>query len=77
MQIKRHKAKSPSWTWAIPCVDTLNLSNRYIPIDSQQQRQNFTQGGEGGIRTRGGGFSPRTHLAGEPNRPLWHLPRFT
>ncbi len=27
-----------------------------------------------GIRTRGGGFSPRTHLAGEPNRPLWHLP---
>jgi hypothetical protein len=31
-------------------------------------------GGEGGIRTRGGGLSPRTHLAGEPNRPLWHLP---
>ena len=56
------------------CADTLNFSNRYIKIDSQQQRQNFTQGGEGGIRTRGGGFSPRTHLAGEPNRPLWHLP---
>ena len=33
-----------------------------------------TSGGEGGIRTHGGGFSPRTHLAGEPNRPLWHLP---
>ncbi len=32
--------------------------------------------GEGGIRTRGGGLSPRTHLAGEPNRPLWHLPIF-
>jgi hypothetical protein len=31
-------------------------------------------GGEGGIRTRGGGFIPRTHLAGEPNQPLWHLP---
>ncbi len=30
--------------------------------------------GEEGIRTRGGGLSPRTHLAGEPNRPLWHLP---
>jgi hypothetical protein len=30
--------------------------------------------GEGGIRTRGGGLSPRTHLAGEPNQPLWHLP---
>ena len=34
----------------------------------------LVNGGEGGIRTRGGGFSPRTHLAGEPNRPLWHLP---
>lgn len=34
----------------------------------------MSSGGEGGIRTRGGGFSPRTHLAGEPNRPLWHLP---
>ena len=20
-------------------------------------------------------FNPSTHLAGEPNRPLWHLPR--
>jgi DNA invertase Pin-like site-specific DNA recombinase len=31
--------------------------------------------GEGGIRTHGRGLSPYTHLAGEPNRPLWHLPR--
>ena len=31
-------------------------------------------GGEGGIRTRGRGSSPDTHLAGEPIRPLWHLP---
>lgn len=30
--------------------------------------------GETGIRTLGGEFIPRTHLAGEPNRPLWHLP---
>ncbi len=34
----------------------------------------FFAGGKGGIRTRGGGLSPRTHLAGEPIQPLWHLP---
>jgi hypothetical protein len=57
------------------CATILHFSNCTSRlIDSPQQRPNFTQGGEGGIRTRGGGFSPRTHLAGEPNQPLWHLP---
>ncbi len=32
--------------------------------------------GEGGIRTAAEFLMPSTHLAGEPNRPLWHLPRF-
>ncbi len=31
-------------------------------------------GGEGGIRTLGGGFTPRNRLAGGPVRPLRHLP---
>ena len=30
--------------------------------------------GEGGIRTRGRGYSPDNRLAGDPIRPLWHLP---
>jgi hypothetical protein len=33
-------------------------------------------GGEGGIRTRGRGFSPDNRLAGGPIQPLWHLPNF-
>ena len=48
--------------------------NSTPPVGAVVGETSFTQGGEGGIRTRGGGFSPRTHLAGEPNRPLWHLP---
>ncbi len=53
----------------------------YHPLNGGAQLKRKTRlaarsssGGEGGIRTRDSGFSPSTHLAGEPNRPLWHLP---
>jgi hypothetical protein len=49
-------------------MDNLKNNNR------AHDRTRRFPGGEGGIRTRGRGLSPGTHLAGEPNRPLWHLP---
>jgi hypothetical protein len=62
----------------IGCLDFYMLILVCFVGDAQWNKKHlFSQAffsGEGGIRTRGGGLSPRTHLAGEPNRPLWHLP---
>ena len=53
MQIKRYNVKSPSGPERYHAQTLCTLATvTFRLIDSPQQRQNFTQGGEGGSPTR-------------------------